>query len=107
MKKFLSLSFAITAFFATASPAWTCPPVNDIAEVNKPEIKTDIPSTSTTEYNPLWVIDDEAKHKIRKFIWIPSEDGKSLLVIEASDEAILRLAWNLDTYKHGATTETN
>ena len=56
-------------------------------------------------YLPIWNVGDELKHKMQKFIWVPSKDGH-ILVLEASSEAILRLAWNLDTYEHGPKTKT-
>ena len=104
MKKFLSLAFIATVLFVTPGSSFACPPV----QTSGPEIDIELPATTTTEYKPVWVVDRDEKYKIRKFIWIPSEDGKTLLVIEASSDAILRLAWNLDTYNHGSTkTKTN
>ena len=61
---------------------------------------------TSIRYLPIWIVEDASKHKIRKYIWVPSEDGH-ILVLEASNSAILRLAWNQDTYSHEEKTKTN
>lgn len=65
--------------------------------------------TSETEdfrgYSPIWIVDDESKNKLKKLIWLSKEDG-SLVALEASSSAILRLAWNADTYSHDKTKKS-
>jgi len=103
MKKFLSLAFIAAVFLSTSGNSSACPPVQTQTQTSGPEIDIKLPATTTSEYKPVWVVEGDEKYSIRKFIWIPSADGKTLLIIEASSDAILRLAWNLDTYNHGST----
>jgi len=56
-------------------------------------------------YSPIWIVDDESKNKLKKLIWLSTEDG-SLVALEASSSAILRLAWSMDTYNHEKTTKS-
>ena len=63
------------------------------------ELTVDKEKTGPTSYNPVWIIERENPQVMQKFIWIPKENGESLIV-EANSSALLRLAWNTDTYKH-------
>jgi len=99
MKKFLMLMFASSIILVCPSIAASCPPVTIIS----PAEKLDTMSSEASEYLPIWVVEEGEKSVIRKFIWVPTEDGKKLVIIEATNDALLRLAWNLDTYKHDPT----
>ena len=99
MKKFLMLMFASAIIFTCPSIAASCPPVKII----NPAEKLDTMSLEASEYLPIWVVKDGERSVIRKFIWVPTEDGKKLVIVEATNDALLRLAWNLDTYKHDPT----
>tara|TARA_E500000331_G_C17243385_1_gene708028 strand:+ start:1445 stop:1765 length:321 start_codon:yes stop_codon:yes gene_type:complete len=82
---------------------------NTIVDTSKPklELKIEPEKLPSKSYSPIWIVEEASKNKMQKFIWVPLQDGNSL-VLEASNSAILRLAWNPDTYRHDQTkTKTN
>jgi len=106
MKNFIIIIAVSLGLFANSALAQ--PKRKNIISKETPslELRLDKKEDSNIRYLPIWIVEDAFKHKIRKYIWVPSEDG-NILVLEASSSAILRLAWNQDTYSHEAKTKTN
>ncbi len=107
MKKYVLLAVMFVGLLVSSSSI--AKPGTETRTENPPTPKLELnvhPPTTTSSYSPLWIVDKEAKHKMQKFIWVPSKDGH-VVVLDASNAAILRLAWNLDTYQHGTKTKTN
>ena len=83
------------------------PPTTIDTSKPKLELKIEPETEPSSSYSPIWIVEEESKNKMQKFIWVPMQNGSSL-VLEATNSAILRLAWNPDTYKHDQTqTKTN
>ena len=106
MKKYVLSVVMLLCLLSTNTSAAQSNSEPTVEKAPKLELKT-IPSPeNTSSYLPIWIVDEELKHKMQKFIWVPSKEGH-ILVLEASNSAILRLAWNLDTYEHGPKTKAN
>lgn len=106
MKNFIMLIAVSLGLFANSALAQSKSNIVISNETPSLELRLDKKEDANVRYLPIWIVEDAFKHKIRKYIWIPSEDGH-IMVLEASSSAILRLAWNQDTYSHEAKTKTN
>lgn len=106
MKNYVLLAFMVAGLLVTNDS--NAGPNAEIPTNSSPklELKVEPETEDTSRYLPIWILGDDTKDKVQKFIWVPSKDGQ-ILVLEASNSAILRLAWNLDTYVHEAKTKTN
>ena len=70
------------------------------------EVKKD--KNKPASYSPIWIVEEGATYEIKKFIWVPLENGENLIVV-ANNSALLRLAWQSNTYgyEHQTQTTTN
>ena len=104
MKNYVLLALMTLGLLITNDSTAQTNPAN--LDKTKLELKVEPEKEDTSRYLPIWILDNNSKDTVQKFIWVPSKDG-NILVLEASNSAILRLAWNLDTYRHEAKTKTN